>query len=142
MSKPRPATADTSGVLAYLATLEHPLKAQIEAVRQLILTATPALAKRIKWKVPSFFHPSTGLDFAAFHPRTTTSVHLVLVFPPGTLPADHLGLLEGDYPDRRMIYLRNMADVQARGPVLQDVARQWVAAVEGAGSCKQDIIIL
>jgi uncharacterized protein YdhG (YjbR/CyaY superfamily) len=44
---------DTEQVEAYLATLDHPHKAEIAAVRTIILNANDKIAERIKWKVPS-----------------------------------------------------------------------------------------
>jgi flagellar motor switch protein FliG len=41
-------------VVEFLNNLEHPLKKEIEEVRQIILSANPHINERIKWKAPSF----------------------------------------------------------------------------------------
>ena len=41
-------------VETFLASLDHPSKPEILAVRQLILAAYPTIGEGIKWKVPSF----------------------------------------------------------------------------------------
>jgi hypothetical protein len=115
---------DTEQVEAYLATLDHPHKAEIAAVRTIILNANDKIAERIKWKVPSFYYkdnPKHDLDAA----------HLILVFPHGLVP-DDTGLLEGEWNDRRMARFYNLADVQAKQPTLEAVVNAWVHPEENA----------
>jgi hypothetical protein len=90
---------DPAAVNEYLERFEHPLKAEIEAVRAIILKANSKIMERIKWNAPSFFYIK---DMAAFHVRPKDCVHLVFVFHDGKMIADRKGLLEGDYKDRRM----------------------------------------
>jgi hypothetical protein len=117
---------NTEEVNEYMSKLEHPFKAEIEAVRDIILNANPKVAERIKWNAPSFFYKD---DIAAFHPREQKHVHLVMVFPKG-LVNDTSGLLQGDYKDRRMAYFYDMADVEAKKPVLEKVINDWVALMD------------
>ena len=57
-SKPKPKVdpSDTTdpAVFDYLDKLEHPLKAEIETVRQIILGVSPEIREGIKWNSPSF----------------------------------------------------------------------------------------
>jgi hypothetical protein len=123
---------DTEQVEAYLATLNHPHKAEIAALRTIILNANNKIAERIKWKVPSFYYRDNPKhDLAAFHPRTTDAAHLVLVFPRGLVP-DDTGLLEGVWKDRRMAKFTTLDDVQARRPALEAVVNAWVELEENA----------
>jgi len=39
-------------------------------------------------------------------------------------------LLQGDYKDRRMIYLKNQVDIDAACQELQRIIRQWIKLVE------------
>lgn len=89
-------------VEALMAALDHPLKAEIEALRAIIKTAGPELAERVKWNAPSYYLGKH--DMAAFNLRQTGFVQLVLVFPGGLMIEDRRGLLEGDYKDRRLLY--------------------------------------
>ena len=41
-------------VEGFLASLDHPFKQEILAIRQVILGADPAIAEGIKWNAPSF----------------------------------------------------------------------------------------
>lgn len=114
---------DTEKVNDLMAKLEHPLKAEIQAVRDIILKANKKLAERVKWNAPSFYYKK---DMAAFHTRATKYVHLVFVFHNGAMIHDSDGLLEGDYKDRRMAYFKDMADVKAKKKALERVVNEWV----------------
>jgi hypothetical protein len=123
---------NTAQVEAYLADLDHPHKAALVALRAIILGASDKIAERIKWKVPSFYYKDNPKhDLAAFHPRTTEAAHLVLVFPLGLVP-DPAGLLEGDWPDRRMAKFRSLAAVQANQTALAAIVNAWVQLEEHA----------
>ncbi|QRN92801.1 DUF1801 domain-containing protein [Archangium violaceum] len=120
-------TTGADQVDAYMKDLEHPLKAEIEAVRTIILGANKKVAERVKWNAPSFYYKE---DIAAFHPRARDCVHVVFVFPRGTMPSDRFGFLEGDYVDRRMARFRDMADVQANKAGLVRLVNHWVRAMD------------
>lgn len=44
----------TAEVDAYMAKLEHPLKAELQAVRETIKGVNPGITEQIKWNAPSF----------------------------------------------------------------------------------------
>src|SRR5262249_51157455 len=111
-------------VLAFLQALEHPLKAEIQRVRQLILDASPHIREGIKWTAPSF---RTTEFFATFHLRARDSVQLVLhtgakvkdLPANGLQIADPEGLLKWLARDRCLVTFSDGKDIQARGPALQ-----------------------
>ena len=117
-----PVTANP--VDALLAELEHPLKSEVRAVREIVLGANPAIEERIKWKSPSFH--SAGVDLGAFELRPRDFVRLVLVFPNG-LVDDPTGLMLGSWSDRRELRFTSLEDVAAKRRALQDVVNAWVA---------------
>lgn len=119
----------TAMVDAYMQELEHPYRAEMQAVREILMNANSRIAERIKWKVPSFYYKA---DLAAFHPRNRDRLHLVLLFPHG-LVADPTGLLEGDYDGRRMAYFADMTDVRAKQAALEAIVNAWVKLEEEAG---------
>jgi hypothetical protein len=121
-----------------LARLDHPLQAEIEAVRRLILGAHSAIHEEVKWNAPSF---RTHEHFATFHLRATDAVKLVLhtgatktKAPKRPLIDDPAELLEWLGVDRAMVTLRDAADVRKRGKALKAVIRQWVAQLPAARS--------
>src|SRR5262245_35900710 len=61
-------------VAAFLRELDHPLKKEIEAVRQIILGVSPSIRDGIKWNSVSF---RTTEFFATIHLRSTDRVQLV-----------------------------------------------------------------
>lgn len=110
-----------------MAALDHPLKAEIEALRRIIKAAGPELGERVKWNAPSY-HLGKH-DMAAFNLRQTGFVQLVLVFLGGLMIEDRRGLLEGDYKDRRLARFDSMMDVESKRPALEAVVREWVTLV-------------
>jgi hypothetical protein len=115
---------DAEQVSSFMDRLEHPLKAEIEAVRQIIKNADPQISERIKWNAPSYY---TSADLLTFNPRMTGKVHLV--FHHISIVQIKSPLLEGDYKDRRMMYFTDMADVDAKKPELERVLKEYISLV-------------
>jgi hypothetical protein len=65
----------TTDVTAFMARLDHPLKAEIEALRTLIRSVDPRIQERIKWNAPSF---AIHEDFATFKLYPAATVQVVL----------------------------------------------------------------
>ena len=121
----------TEQVNEYMQQLEHPLKAEVEALRSIILNATSKLAERVKWNSPSFYLASDPKkDLSAFNLREQKHVHMVLVFYNGAMIHESNGLLKGDYKDRRMAYFESMEDIDNKKETLEKVVREWVALHE------------
>ncbi len=121
-------------VEAFLAALDHPLKPEILALRQIILNADPGIAEAIKWNAPSFY---TREHFATFHLRAKDGVQIVLHFgakkrddtPPPAAIADPESLLKWPARDRATATFQNLADIEAKRPVFTDLIRQWIRYV-------------
>jgi hypothetical protein len=119
-----PVVDDREVVDAYMRDVDHPFKAELEAVRRIILGASPKISERIKWNAPSFYYKE---DLGAFNPRATEYAHLILLFPGGGgMQADD-GLLEGEHKDRREVKFHGMDDVTAKKPALEKLIKRWVA---------------
>ena len=126
MKKAKSKILDNSqAVDEYMTKLEHPHKAEMEAIRAIILNAHPQITEGIKWNSPSFYYKG---DMVVFAPHVQTRVHLV--FPNGIIIKDDTGLLEGDYIDRRMTYFYNMNDVNAKKASLEKVVQGWVKVMD------------
>lgn len=122
-----------ASVAAYLAELDHPLKPEILAVRQIILGADPRIAEEIKWNAPSF---RTAEHFATMNLRAKGGLLVILHL--GAKPrhdaqspaiADPDGLLEWLGPDRASVLFRDLAAVEARREAFAAIIRQWIAYV-------------
>jgi len=121
-----PQKKDAEKVSEYMHLLEHPLKAEINALRASIIAAHPALRERIKWNAPSYY---AGVDLVTFNLRMTSKVHLL--FHHAAIVNISSVLLEGDYKDRRMMYFENMTEVEIHRAELQ---RIMVELVNTAGA--------
>lgn len=117
---------------AWLAALEHPQKALIEALRALVLGADPRVREGIKWNVGSF---RVEEWFATFHvrgPKGPRPVMLVLHrgargkggAPP---PADPSGLLSWLGPDRATVTIADLDELGRKEEALRALVRGWVA---------------
>lgn len=117
---------DTPALDDYMLKLEHPLKAEIEAVRGIILKAHPGITEGVKWNAPSFYYKG---DLVVIHVKSTDRVHLI--FPAGVKIPDDRGTLEGDYPDgRKMAYFYSMPEVEVKKAALENIVRQWVQVMD------------
>jgi Uncharacterized conserved protein len=110
----------------FMQKLEHPLKAEVEALRNIIKEADPKIAERVKWNAPSYYYQ---LDMAAFNLRQTKFVQLILLFPKGLIK-DPSGLMLGDWKDRREARFANMEEVRTKAPALQKIVQEWLKLVE------------
>jgi hypothetical protein len=115
----------TEQVDAFMDALDHPFKAEVQAVRAIIKGVHPGITEEIKWKAPSFSYKGYLVTFNLW---ATDRLHLV--FHNGALLNDTTGLLEGDYPDRRMLYFAHMADVQAKRPKLVKFIKTWIKLMD------------
>ncbi len=120
-----PAAGDTTKVNEFMKQLDHPLKAEIEAVRTILLNANPKIAERIKWAAPSYYYKE---DIVTFNPRAKQHVHIVFHYAPVVnIESD---LLKGDYKDRRMVYLRNMSDVETNKAALENIMNELIGILD------------
>lgn len=125
--------ADSSAAVdALMATLEHPHRDAVQALREIVCGADARIAEGVKWNAPSF---RTGEYFATTHLRAKTGIALIL----------HLGAKVRDIPavtvddpdhlltwlakDRAIVSFAGLADLQARAPALQALIRHWIVFV-------------
>ncbi|HEU4456832.1 MAG TPA: DUF1801 domain-containing protein [Longimicrobium sp.] len=126
--------ASTAEVDAFLAALDHPRKAEILALRRIILDADPSISEGIKWNAPSF---RTSEWFATFHLRAKDGVQVILHLGakrredanPRAAIDDPESLLEWLAEDRASVKLRDMNEVDARRIALKSLIRQWIGEI-------------
>jgi uncharacterized protein YdhG (YjbR/CyaY superfamily) len=109
----------------YMASLEHRLKAEVQAIREIILAVDPVIKEEVKWNAPSFNYKDY---IATFNLRTQEHVHLIFHNP--AIASIQSEILEGDYPDRRMAYFRDMADVEAKKAAIEYVVRELIKKMD------------
>jgi uncharacterized protein YdhG (YjbR/CyaY superfamily) len=116
---------DAEKVGEYMNTLEHPLKKEIEAVRDIIKNANSKIAERIKWAAPSYYYKE---DLLTFNPRDQSLVHLIFHHP--NIEKISSPILQGNYASRRMTYLHNMEEIEANKAEIERILNQLVSLLD------------
>lgn len=124
--------ARADNVDAFMAALDHPLKGDIEAVRRIILGASPKISEGVKWNSLSF---RTDEYFATVYLRATDAVRLV--FHRGAKVKDNATsrpdipdpkrLIEWLALDRCMVNVGSGRDIQANKKALTTIVKKWIA---------------
>jgi len=109
----------------YMAKLDHPLKAEVQAVRDIIKAVDQNITEQIKWNAPSFSYTDY---IATFNLRAQQHVHLIFHNP--AIASITSEILQGDYPDRRMVYFADMDDVKTKKPALEHVVKALVEMMD------------
>lgn len=102
--------------------LDHPLKAPMMQVRQIILAADGRMAESVKWSTPTFEYKG---NLASFQPKAKQFVSL-LFHRGAEIPGDHPEL-EGDSALARVMRFPDAAAVEAKRAALEAVVRDWIA---------------
>lgn len=108
----------------FLEKLDHPLKKEMAALRDVIMKVSPEITEDVKWGGPSFYYKG---DMATFGPRVKDAA--VLVFH----KAEGLGageVLEPASKGKAYAKFRSMAEVETKSNDLQTVVRQWMQLMD------------
>ena len=129
------ASPDTTlAVDEFMAKLKHPCKAEVQALREVILGAASSVAEGIKWNAPSY---RTREYFATTNLRAKKGIGVILHLgakvrdlPAGGVAIDDPGkLLKWLGKDRAMVEFADVADVRRRKAAFQAVVRRWIEFV-------------
>ena len=138
MPRPKPkraahsTPADTSeAVDEFMAQLQHPFKAEVQALREVVVAADPSISEGVKWNAPSF---RTSEYFATTNLRAKSGVGLILhlgakvrKLPAGGVAIDDPDkLLKWLAKDRAMVEFASVRGSKSRKAALQSLLRQWV----------------
>jgi hypothetical protein len=123
--KPVPPVNQTEEVNAFMEALDHPFKAEVQAVRAIIMGVNDQITEQIKWAAPTFSYKGYMATFNLWAKQ-----HVHLVFHNGAILSDADGLLEGDYPDRRMVYFSTLEDVLEKQAALEKLVEEWVKVMD------------
>jgi len=135
IASPKASSAQTGpAVAAFLRELEHPLKKEIAAVRQMILGASPKIREGIKWNAPSF---CTSEYFATVNLRSREMVQLIFHrgakarndLPQGMKLADPAGLIKWLGKDRCLVTLGAGKDLAVNRAAFEKIVREWIQYV-------------
>lgn len=120
----------------FMDALDHPLKAEIEAVRALVKGANAGLTEQIKWNAPSFCVDGDDRITLKLHPPRQVQI----VFHRGAKSkdasgfsfSDDSGLIAWAAADRGLVTIRDMADLEAKRNALLTLIKRWVEATRPA----------
>ena len=124
----------TEAVDAFMKSLDHPFKAEIEAIRKTIKGAAPGIREGIKWNSPSF---RTTDYFATTNLREKAGIGLILhlgakvrALPAGGVAIkDPAKLLKWLGKDRAMVVFKDGKDLAAKKAALAALVKAWITHV-------------
>lgn len=133
--KAKPARPAADDVDAFMRALEHPLKAELQALREIILAADPSIAEGIKWNAPSF---RTTEYFATTNLRASDAAQLIMHFGAkvneisanGVVINDPEKLLTWLGKDRATIKFASMKDIAGKRDAFTAILQQWIGHVK------------
>jgi len=125
-------TSGAEQVTEYIQNLEHPLKAEIENTRIIILGISDQISEHIKWNAPSFcinnqdritfnFHVKEGFRLV-FHCGSKKTEHKKTE----NLFIDETKLLNWITGDRATIHITSVSDFKNKREKLIAVATKWM----------------
>ncbi|MFZ1219175.1 MAG: DUF1801 domain-containing protein [Chthoniobacterales bacterium] len=123
---------DTYGVTALVATITHPMKPTLEAMRRTVLAADSAITEGVKWNSPSFYCHGW---FATIVTRQPTQLDVVLhcgakVHAGSEVSQtidDPEGLLTWPSRDRAIVSFGSDSEFQTSKQSFGRIIRQWAA---------------
>lgn len=111
---------------AWFRELDHPLKAEMQRVREIVLGADDRITEAIKWKTPTFMYEG---NIASFNPRA--KAHVSVLFHTGAMiPGSH-PLLEGGGDTARYARFEDFGDVEAKREQVEAAVHAWCAMKDG-----------
>lgn len=105
----------------FLLKKNHPLTAEIQQVRLIILSTNDRIEEGIKWSSPTFMYKG---NMASFFMNAKKFVSLM--FHNGAFINDTTGLLKGEGKQGRTARFDNMEDIGKKKTALESVVREWI----------------
>ena len=122
MKKTTATIDNTQQVNEFMDKLDHPFKAEVQLIREIIRNVNKDITEQIKWNAPSFSYK--GEYLVTFNLRESQKIHLVFHNP--MISKVKNKLLEGDYDQRRMAYFADENDIQAKKSTLQKALKDLI----------------
>lgn len=122
MKKTRPIPSQAEQVDAFMETLDHPFKAEVQMVREIIKNVNKDISEQIKWNAPSFSY--AGESLVTFNLWEKKRIHLVFHNP--MISKVKSTLLEGDYDHRRMAYFEDKKDIESKKSALEKAVKDLI----------------
>jgi hypothetical protein len=123
------------GVTQFLDDANHPLRTEIELLRNVILSTNDALVENIKWNGPNYCFNREDRITMKIHPPK----NIQLIFhrgakkleqPKEKLIQENSLFLIWKENDRAIATFNNMADIKAAETDLIDIIKKWIDATK------------
>jgi uncharacterized protein YdhG (YjbR/CyaY superfamily) len=122
MKKAHPTANQTPQVNEFMDNLDHPFKAEVQMLREIIKNVNKDITEQIKWKAPTFSYE--GEYLVTFNLWEKGRIHLVFHNP--MISKVKSSLLEGDYDHRRMAYFSDQEDIQSKRADLEKAVKDLI----------------
>ena len=122
MKKSNAKLDNTEQVNEFMAKLDHPFKAEVQMIREIIKNVDNNITEQIKWKAPSFSYK--GEYLVTFNLWEKGKIHLVFHNP--AISKVKSKLLEGDYEHRRMTYFSDENEIRAKKKALEKTLKDLI----------------
>ena len=129
MKKSNTKMDSTEQVNQFLEKLDHPFKAEVQMIREIIKNVDNEITEQIKWKASSFSYK--GEYLVTFNLWEKQKIHLVFHNP--VISKVKSKLLEGDYDHRRMTYFSDTNDIKAKKTALEKVLKDLIRLQDTKG---------
>lgn len=122
-------------VTKFLDALNHPLRAEIEELRLIILNSTEGLTENIKWNGPNYcFNDQDRVTMRILPPK---QIQLIfhrgakkMIQPNDKLIEDTSGLLIWKENDRAIAAFKNMVEIKKAASNLEKIINSWINAAK------------
>lgn len=122
-------------VSLFLDELNHPLRKEIELLRNYILSANNKLTENIKWNGPNYCFDSDDLITMRIQPLTSKQIQLIFhrgtkkqEQPKNKLIHDKSGILIWKENDRAIASFKNVNAIESKKDELIKIVVNWITA--------------
>ena len=122
MKKPKLTKDKAEQVQEFMDQLDHPFKAEVQILREIIKNTDSGITEQSKWNAPSFSYK--GESLVTFNLWEKKRVHLVFHNP--MISRVRSELLEGEYEDRRMAYFADKSDIELKSKALEKALKDLI----------------
>lgn len=113
-------------VKEWMNRLDPVFRTAVNAVRRIIKAAGPKLKERIKWNAPSYYYKE---DIVTFGPSKAKD-KIILVFHHPNIVKIRSGLLQGNFKDRRLVYLNSIKEIKDARTELEKIIKESVQLMD------------
>jgi uncharacterized protein YdhG (YjbR/CyaY superfamily) len=117
---------DQEQVDEWMNKLDPEMRPVVDTLRKIIKKAGPELNERIKWNAPSYYYKE---DIVTFGPVRSKD-KIILVFHHPSIVKINSGLLQGDYKDRRLVYINSEKEIREAKKELERIIKESVKMLD------------